>query len=187
MMGIPDARGIITRSKAKSDNGAEPRFSDHSYSVPENQGQSPWGTAPPTVLRSPRHDDMPILNDMVQPADNDSFTSAESDGESETASYFTQVPAQRSGSEEPEAECPPWVRVMTPPSSPVQRRSVNFSSVLIDPVEPPQPYVQSGGRTPTSLSSRSNSSNVLIHPMEPPSLMSKTRTRRRTHWPTDNQ
>ncbi len=164
--------GIITRSKTKNDNGAEPRFGDHSNSVPEDQGQSPWGTAPTTVLHSPRHDDMPILNGMVQPADNHGSISAESDSESETASYFrapfTQVPAQCSGDKEAEAECPPPVRVMTPPSSPVQRRSVNFSSVLIDPIQPPQSLVQSGGRTPTSLSSMSNSSNVLIHPMDPP-------------------
>ncbi len=149
-----------------------PRFGDQSYSVPEDQGQSPWGTAPPAVLRSPRHDDMPILNGMMQPAENDGFISAESDGENETASYFrapfTQVPAQSSGDEEAEAECPPPVRVMTPPSSPVQKRSVNFSSVLIDPIDPPQSHAQSGGPTSASLSSRSNSSNVLIHPMDTP-------------------
>ncbi len=65
---------------------------------------------------------MPILSGMVQPADNDGFVSAESDGESEIASYFrapfTQLPPQ-SEAEEADRDCPPSVRVPTLPA--VQR------------------------------------------------------------------
>ncbi len=119
---------------------------------------------------------------MVQPAGNDGFISAESDGESETASYFrapfTQLPPQSSAGEEVDGDCPPPVRVLTPPSIPAQRRSVNFPNVLINPMEPPQPYTHADSRTPTTLPSRSNSSNVLIQPMEPPlpSVQDENRT-----------
>ncbi len=127
-MGNPDAVGLVSRSKAKNENGAEPRLSDHAHPVLENQGQSPWYAGPPAMSCSPRHDDMPILNGIVQSVENEDYVSAGSDGESETVSYFPppfpQLPTQSSDGEDVEGECPPSVRVKTPPSSPVQRRSV---------------------------------------------------------------
>ncbi len=101
----------FTRSKSGNDNGAEPRFSYHSYTVQESQGPAPWYAGPTATLCSPRHDDMPILNGMVQPVDNEAFISAESDGESEAASYFrapfTQLLDQSSDGEEADGDCPP--------------------------------------------------------------------------------